>query len=139
MYEEDLTVQAFLAAYGNDFLFHYTSAAAADSISEDMVFQTEAGAAHGYGFYATDIEPADETTIEEVSQQCFHGGRIEAELSSVLILFPRDASHDFSQVQGTREWLVPTVGPLELIQLDALLAAVARWDGAEWRVYLTQL
>lgn len=139
MYDVDLSLAEFLAEFGHDFLFHYTSVGRAESIAEDLVCQSETGAHHGFGFYATDIEPVDQLSIDELNTECFRGERREVELSAALILFPSDATNAFARIDMTREWRIPTDAPLEPIPLDALLAAVARWDGVEWRVFLTQL
>jgi hypothetical protein len=58
-----------------DRLYHYCSErGAADIVSEEPpYFVSGGGSHHGWGMYATDIEPVDADSIAEVSTSCFMG------------------------------------------------------------------
>jgi len=117
-----------------DRLYHYCSErAAADIVAEEPpYFVSGGGSHHGWGMYATDIEPVDAASIAEVNTSCFAGEAIPAELSHVLVV--RRASEDrcFRQTSNPHEWIVDCAAPLELVWLEDLLIEVLRWDGLAW-------
>ena len=90
------------------------------------------GSHHGWGMYATDIEPVDAGSIAEVNTSCFAGEAIPAELSHVLVV--RRASEDrcFRQTSNPHEWIIDCAAPLELVWLEGPLIEVLRWDGLAW-------
>jgi hypothetical protein len=67
---------------GGRYLFHYTDAAAADLIIEDMLFSTGALGRCGHGVYATDIPPVDAGTIDDVITNCYDGRATPVEVVS---------------------------------------------------------
>jgi len=77
-----------------DRLYHYCSERAATDIvaDEPPYFVSGGGSHHGWGMYATDIEPLDADSIAEVSTSCFAGEATAAELSHVLVV--RGASEE---------------------------------------------
>jgi hypothetical protein len=107
-----------------DRLYHYCSErGAADIVSEEPpYFVSGGGSHHGWGMYATDIEPVDAGSIAEVSTSCFAGEATPADLSHVLVV--RGASNEqcFRQTSNSHE----------LVWLEDLLIEVLRWDGRAW-------
>ncbi|MGH2904973.1 MAG: hypothetical protein ACRDK7_15525 [Solirubrobacteraceae bacterium] len=117
-------------------LYHYCSERAARDIVEDEpppYFLVGAGSRHGWGMYATDIEPVDLTSIEQVSSECFAGGASHAELNHVLVLDSFDARRHFKRV-APYEWVLGENVPGEMIDLETLLVEVRRFDGRGWSV-----
>jgi hypothetical protein len=115
-------------------LYHYCSErAAADIIAEEPpYFVSGGGSHHGWGMYATDIEPVDAGSIEEVSTSCFAGEAIAAELSHVLVVRGASEAQPFQRTSNSHEWIIDCAAPLELVWLEDLLIEVLRWDGRAW-------
>lgn len=119
---------------GEDPVYHYCSERAARDIVEDEpppYFLVGAGSHHGWGMYATDIEPLDEQSLDEVIAECFAGGTSTAAVDHVLVLHRSDARRRFEQV-GAHEWVLGENIPWEIIDLETLLTEVRRWDGSSW-------
>jgi hypothetical protein len=126
-------------------LYHYCSDRAARDIIEDEpppYFLVGTGSHHGWGMYATDIEPVDLASIDQVSSECFAGCAGRAELDHVLVLHRGNAEGFFERVDPAT-WVRGENVPGEVIELETLLieirrfdgcgwTAVARWDGSEW-------
>jgi len=117
-------------------LYHYLSERAARDIIEDEpppYFLVGAGSHHGWGMYATDIEPVDAATMDQVSTECFAGLAGQAELNYVLVLHRSNAETSFQRVAPS-EWVLGENVPGEIIELETLLVEVRRWDGEQWTV-----
>ena len=117
-----------------DRLYHYCSErAAADIVAEEPpYFVSGGGSHHGWGMYATDIEPLDADSIAEVSTSCFRGEAIPAELNHVLVVRGASEGQCFRQTSNSHEWIIDCAAPLELVWLEGLLIEVLRWDGQVW-------
>ena len=117
-----------------DRLFHYCSERAATDIldAEPPYFLVGPGSAHGWGMYATDIEPVDATSIDDVSTHCFAGQATAAELSHVLVLHPANAVDRFEQTSNPYEWMILRDAPAAIVELETLLIEACRFDGAAW-------
>jgi hypothetical protein len=90
------------------------------------------GSHHGWGMYATDIEPRDAESMAEVSASCFAGEAIAAELSHVLVVRRASEGRCFRETSNFHEWIIDCAAPLELVWLEDLLIEVLRWDGQAW-------
>ncbi|HLH64365.1 MAG TPA: hypothetical protein VKV27_01570 [Solirubrobacteraceae bacterium] len=87
----------------------------------------------GWGVYATDIEPTDGESWEQVSIDCFGGEATQAELSWCFVLHRGDAQEAFVQVNAS-EWMIERLAPNEGVEADTLVIEVRRWDGQGWEV-----
>jgi hypothetical protein len=117
-------------------LYHYCSEQAATDMIEDEpppYFLVGAGSNYGWGMYATDIEPVDAASMDQVSTECFAGRASRAELSHVLVLHRCNAEGCFERVAAA-EWVRGQDGPGEMIDLETLVIEVRRWDGRTWSV-----
>ena len=117
-------------------LYHYCSERAARDIIEDEpppYFLVGTGSHHGWGMYATDIEPLDSASMDQVSSECFAGRASAAELDHVLVLHRCNAEGCFERVAAS-QWVRGQNVPGEIIDLDTLLVEVRRWDGRAWTV-----
>jgi hypothetical protein len=90
------------------------------------------GSHHGWGMYATDIEPVDAASITEVNTSCFMGGVTLADLSCVLVVRRASEGQCFRETSNSHEWIIDCAAPLELVWLEDLLIEVLRWDGLAW-------
>jgi hypothetical protein len=117
-----------------DRLYHYCSErAAADIVAEEPpYFVSGGGSHHGWGMYATDIEPLDADSIAEVSTSCFLGGATLADLSCVLVVRRTGEGQSFRETSNPHEWIIDCAAPLELVWLEDLLIEVLRWNGRVW-------
>jgi hypothetical protein len=117
-----------------DRLYHYCSERAARDIvaEEPPYFVSGGGSHHGWGMYATDIEPLDAGSIAEVSTSCFAGEATAAELSHVLVVRGASEEQCFRRTSNPHEWIIDCASPLELVWLEDLLIEVLRWDGRAW-------
>lgn len=117
-----------------DRLYHYCSERAARDIvaEEPPYFVSGGGSHHGWGMYATDIEPVDAGSMAEVSTSCFVGEATSAELSHVLVVRAASGGQSFRQTSNPHEWIIDCAAPLELVWLEDLLIEVLRWDGRAW-------
>ena len=115
----------------SDRRFHYCSEQRARTIAMDDVpvfWVGDGGSRFGWGLYATDIEPEDFDTIDEVNAECFAGTRTPPELSFVLVF---RAGPPFERMD-TAEWLIDAGAPNEPVEIDALIVEICHWDGATW-------
>ena len=117
-------------------LFHYCSERAATDIlaEEPPYFLVGTGSSYGWGMYATDMEPVDATTIDDVSTHCFAGQATAAEFSHVLLLHPANAVDRFEQTANPYEWMLLRDAPGAIIDLETLLFEARRLDGSAWTV-----
>jgi hypothetical protein len=117
-----------------DRLYHYCSERAARDIvaEEPPYFLSGGGSHHGWGMYATDIEPLDDETMAEVSTWCFMGGATPADISCVLVVRRASEGQCFRETSNSHEWIIDCAAPLELVGLEDLLIEVLRWDGRAW-------
>jgi hypothetical protein len=90
------------------------------------------GSHHGWGMYATDIEPVDAGSIADVSAWCFMGGAAPADLSCALVVRRANGGQSFRETSNSHEWIIDCAAPLELVWLEDLLIEVLRWDGRAW-------
>jgi hypothetical protein len=95
------------------------------------VFYSGQGSHFGWGVYATDIEPVDDQTWEQVSMDCFQGEATEPELSWCFVLLRGAGEEQFEQVAPS-EWVIARDAPNEPVEADLLCVEVRRWDGKQW-------
>jgi len=88
---------------------------------------------YGWGMCATDIEPVDEATMDQVSTDCFDGQATPAEPDHVLVFHSGNAEDSFEQV-APGQWIIGRDAPEEIIELETLMIEMLRWDGATWVV-----
>lgn len=117
-------------------LYHYCSELNARNIieSEPAYYLVGTGSLHGWGMYATDIEPINEESMDDVSTHCFGGNATHAELSHVLVLHPGNAVDRFEQTSNPYEWIIDREAPEAIIELETLLLEVRRWEDPGWSV-----
>jgi hypothetical protein len=117
-----------------DRLYHYCSERAARDIvaEEPPYFVPGGGSHHGWGMYATDVEPVDADSVAEVSTWCFAGGAALEDLSHVLVVRGASGEQCFRQTSNPHEWIIDCAAPLEIVWLDDLLIEVLRWNGRAW-------
>jgi hypothetical protein len=128
-----VTLEQLQAAAGSEFLFHYTDDVRADAIIEERCFVSGPGVARGLGIYATDIAPSGAETIEDVIVHCFGGDATPAEVSHAVVVRRSADELQFEQTDDPYQWVLPT-GKLELVHIEGIYVATARFTGSRWTI-----